>query len=137
MAKALGLLSVLLFVTMVLALMAARKEAIRQIGGEAVALLLLWILFSMLVGWLMGGPDTGTRQILASATSMRHVALSVVIAANTFPDPTPILAPLAAFSALMVPPSLVLTLVCLVANRRQARKAAGGPAGRPPDPASA
>lgn len=120
-AKGLGLASVVLFVTMVVLLMAPRKAAMQQVGGQAAGVLLVLVLLSMLVGWLLGGPETGTRQILASATSMRNVALAMAIAA-TFPDAERVLPALIAFSALMVPPNLVLTIVCLVLAARRARR---------------
>jgi BASS family bile acid:Na+ symporter len=119
-AKVLGLLSVLVFVTMIMLLMAPRKEAMQQIGGQAVVLLLVLVLLSMLVGWLLGGPETATRQVLASATSMRNVALALAIAA-TLPDANAVMPALIAFSALMVPPSLLLMVACLIVNRRRAR----------------
>ena len=119
--KVLGLTSVVVFVTLIVVLMAPRKEAMLQIGGQAIALLFVLILFSMLVGWLLGGPETETRQVLASATSMRNVALALPIAA-TFPDASAVLPALIAFSALMVPPNLLLAIACLIHNRRQARR---------------
>lgn len=128
-AKVLGLVSVLVFVTLIVMLMAVRKEAMHQIGGRAVGLLLVLVLLAMLVGWLLGGPETGTRQVLASDTSMRNVALALAIAA-TLPDASAVLPVLVAFSALMVPPNLLLTIACLVANRRRAHA-------QPPPPPTA
>jgi len=120
-ARALGLISVLLFVALMVMLMGPRKEAIRQIGGGVVGLLMVLVLLAMLVGWLLGGPETATRQVLASATSMRNVALALALAV-TFPDAESVLPVLIAFSALMVPPNLLLTVACLVANRRRERR---------------
>lgn len=133
-AKGLGLVSVVLFVVLLVLLLAPRKAAIQQIGGQAVGLLLLFVLLSMLVGWLLGGPGTGTRQVLASATSMRNVPLALAIAVRTFPDATALLPALIAFSALMLPPNLIFTLACLIHNKRQARRTAASVSTNPHQP---
>lgn len=125
-AKVLGLVSAIAFVTMMVLLLAPRKEAMQQIGGPTVGFLLLFVALSMLAGWLLGGPETVNRQVLASATSMRNVPLALAIAV-TFPDADKVLPALVAFSALMVPPNLLLTIGCLVANKRRARQAEGTP----------
>ncbi len=118
-AKGVGLLSLLSFVAMVVILMAPRKEAMGQIGGQNVVWLLVFIGLAMVVGWLLGGPGRGSRQVLASATSMRNVALALAIAVHTFPESTAVLPPLIAFSALMVPPNLIFTIACLILGRRR------------------
>jgi BASS family bile acid:Na+ symporter len=123
-ARVLGLVSIVVFVVVLVMLMAPRTEAMQQIGGRAVCLLLVLVLLSMLAGWLLGGPERGTRQVLAAATGMRNVALALALAVNTFADTTAVLPALIAFSALMVPPSLLLTIACLVADRRRRATAA-------------
>lgn len=118
-AKWIGLLSLLSFVAMVVILMAPRKEAMAQIGGRNVGWLLVFTGLAMAVGWLLGGPRRGSRQVLASATSMRNVALALAIAVHSFPEATSVLPPLIAFSALMLPPNLIFTLACLIPKRRR------------------
>lgn len=131
-AKAMGLLSAVLFVTLIVALMGPRKEAIQQLSRGAVGVLMLFVGVSMAAGWLLGGPETGTRQVLASATSMRNVALAMAIAVS-FPGADRVLPALIAFSALMVPPNLVFTIVCLVLDRRRRRRhGAAAPAAASP-----
>jgi BASS family bile acid:Na+ symporter len=120
-AKGLGLISAVTFVVLVVMLLAPRNEAMQKIGGQALGLLLLLLLVSMIVGWLLGGPETGTREVLASATSMRNAALALAIGV-TLPNADAVLPALIAFSALMVPPNLILTIVCLIANKRRARR---------------
>ena len=44
------------------------------------------IAFGLLVGYLLGGPDPGNREALASATVSRHPAIALVLASGAFPD---------------------------------------------------
>jgi BASS family bile acid:Na+ symporter len=111
--------AVLFFVALVL-LMGLRKEAMDAVGKEALLYMLLFIVLSMGVGWFMGGPASETRPVLATVTGMRHIALCLLIALSTFPDPG-VLAFLMAFSALMVPPSMVLTVYILIRSRKAGR----------------
>jgi bile acid:Na+ symporter, BASS family len=100
---------------------ALRKAATGEIGGAAVGALVLFIVGSMAVGWLMGGPGRDTRRLLATTSSMRNIVLSLAIVQSTAPG-HPALMPLVAFSLLMVPPNLLLTLYSGVQARRRARK---------------
>ncbi len=99
---------------------AARKSAAGEIGGAAVGAMLLFILGSMVVGWLMGGPGREARQVLATASSMRNAVLCLAIVQSTAPGHA-ILVPLIAFSMLMVPPNMLLTLYSAVQAKRRAR----------------
>ena len=42
-------------------------------------------LISMLVGWLIGGPDPESRRVLATTTSMRSVIVVLYVARYCFP----------------------------------------------------
>ena len=113
-------MSAVLFIVVLVLIMGLRKEAMNAVGKEALLYMLLFIIISMAVGWFMGGPAKETRPVLATVTGMRHVALSLLIALNTFPDPA-VQAPLLAFSALMVPPSMLLTAYMVIRSRKAAR----------------
>jgi BASS family bile acid:Na+ symporter len=91
------------------------------VGKEALLSMLIFIIISMAVGWFMGGPAKETRPLLATVTGMRHVALSLLIALNTFPNPA-VQAPLLAFSALMVPPNMLLTAYMVIRSRKAAQR---------------
>jgi BASS family bile acid:Na+ symporter len=119
--KPCSILSAVLFIVVVVLIMNLRKEAMNAVGKEALLYMLLFIVISMAVGWFMGGPAKETRPVLATVTGMRHIALCLLIALNTFPDPG-VQAPLVAFSALMVPPSMLLTAYMII----RSRKAVGG-----------
>ena len=119
--KLCAILSAVLFVVVLVLFMGQRKEAMNAVGKEALLCMLLFIVISMAVGWFMGGPAKETRPVLATVTGMRHAVLCLIIALNTFPDPA-VQAPLVAFSALMVPPSMLLTAYMVIRSRKAARE---------------
>ena len=118
--KLCAIMSAVCFTVVALLIMGLRKEAMNAVGKEALLYMLLFIIISMAVGWFMGGPAKETRSVLATVTGMRHAALCLLIALNTFPDPA-VQAPLLAFSALMVPPSTLLAAYMVIRSRKAAR----------------
>ena len=119
--KLCAILSVVIFIVVLVRIMGLRKEAMNTVGKEALLYMLLFIIISTAVGWFMGGPAKETRPVLATVTGMRHVALSILLALNAFPDPK-VQAPLLAFSAVMVPPNMLLTVYMVIRSRKAARK---------------
>jgi BASS family bile acid:Na+ symporter len=119
--KPCAIISLVLFIVVLVIIMGLRKEAMNAVGKEALLYMLIFIIISMAVGWFMGGPAQETRPVLATVTGMRHVALSILIALNAFPDQA-VQAPLLAFSALMVPPSMLLTAYMLIRSRKATRE---------------
>jgi BASS family bile acid:Na+ symporter len=119
--KPCAIISLVLFIVVLVLIMGLRKEAMNAVGKEALLYMLIFIIISMAVGWFMGGPAKDTRPVLATVTGMRHVALSILIALNAFPDQA-VQAPLLAFSALMVPPSMLLTGYMLIRSRKATRE---------------
>ena len=95
------------FVAVVVLLLSWRAEAASELTRVDLAAMLTFILAAMGLGWLMGGPDTGARNVLATATSMRNAALALAIAVNSFPDRRADLA-IIVFSGLMIPPNALL-----------------------------
>jgi BASS family bile acid:Na+ symporter len=83
--------------------------------------MLILILVSMLIGWVLGGPDKNDRRVLATGTSMRNAAICLLIAQKSFPD-TGVDVVVIAFSALMVPPNMLFTLYEIIKNKRYAQK---------------
>lgn len=116
--KLLGLASLVLFIAVTLLIRGERKEAMNAIGKEALLCMLLFIVLSMVAGWLMAGRPKEARPVLATVTSMRNVALGLLLAFRTFPDPA-VQTSLVAFSALMVPPNMLLTLYWALRNRKK------------------
>jgi BASS family bile acid:Na+ symporter len=118
--KLCAIMSLVLFIVVLVIIMRLRKEAMNAVGNEALLYMFIFIVISMAVGWFMGGPAKETRPVLATVTGMRHVALCLLIALNTFPDPA-VQTPLVAFSALMVPPNTLLTAYMVIRSRKAAR----------------
>jgi BASS family bile acid:Na+ symporter len=84
-----------------------QSRATRRMGVRTLAAMVCLIAGSMILGWLMGGPKHENRRILASATSMRNVALCAAIALRSFPG-TDVDIALVAFSSMMVTPASTL-----------------------------
>ena len=119
--KLCSIMSVVVFVIVLMLFMDLRKEAMKSIGITGLLCMLSFEIISMVVGWFMGGPAEETRPVLATVTGMRHVGLSLLIALNTFSNPA-VNACLLAFSALMVPPSMLLTAYMVIESRKAARR---------------
>ena len=99
--------------------MGMKSAATRAIGVPALVAMLLLVLGGMLAGWLLGGPETGNRRVLATSTGMGNAMVALLVALTSFPDSDVDLAVLA-FSALMVPPNLVFTVYQDIRARRRA-----------------
>ena len=56
------------------------------IGEGTVLLILVVIVFGLLFGELLGGPDRSVRGALASATVSRHPAIALLLASGAFPQ---------------------------------------------------
>ena len=112
-----ALIGAIAFIVATLLIMGERKEAMNAVGKEGILAMLALILSSMAAGWLMGGPARETRPVLATVTGMRNVALCLLVGLETFPGPA-VQTPLVAFSALMVPPNMLLTAFILIRKRK-------------------
>lgn len=117
--KPMNLISFISFVMATLLSMSIKGEATRTIGVAGVAAMLILILGSMVIGWWLGGPEKGKRFVLASTTSMRNVALCLMIAIGSFPERTVDVAVLA-FFALAVPLNMLFAIYRTIKRRRQA-----------------
>jgi len=95
------------FLAWVILVTAEQSRAVRQLGVPTLAAMVSLIIGSMIIGWLLGGPQRENRRILATGTSMRNVGLCAVIAIESFPG-TKVDIALVAFSALMVTPNSFL-----------------------------
>jgi BASS family bile acid:Na+ symporter len=84
--KPLSLFSTAMFIVATILSMAVKREAIGTIGGTGVAAMYIFVLVSMGLGWLMGGPGRGKRKVLTTTTSIRFVALCLLIAITLFPE---------------------------------------------------
>jgi predicted Na+-dependent transporter len=88
-----------------------RRQAFNAIrGGGTVLAMFLLLLVSMLIGWLIGGPDRETRRILATSTGMRSVIVVLYMARYCFPSSNVFMVPIV-YLSLMVPTNLLFHLV--------------------------
>jgi BASS family bile acid:Na+ symporter len=122
-ARLLGLVALVAFVTFMVVTGKGRKAAAGEIGMAAVGAMLLFIALSMIIGWVLGGRDRESRQILATSTSMRNAALCMAIVERSAPGHA-VLVPLIAFSLLMVPTNMLFTVYRKIRSKREAGKSA-------------
>ena len=97
----------------------ARREALYAIaGGGTILALFLLLVISMLIGWLMGGPDDESRRVLATSTGMRSVIVVLYIARYCVPGTHVYMVPIV-YLSLMVPINLLFYLAYAVWHRRR------------------
>ena len=88
----------------------ARREALFAIAGHGTILAMFSLLIiSMLIGWIIGGPDNESRRVLATATGMRSVIVVLYIARYCFPGTNIYMIPIV-YLSLMVPANLLFHL---------------------------
>ena len=63
------------------------QTLISVIGTGALLAFALLIVGSLAIGWLLGGPETGTRPVLGLGTAQRNVSAALVVGAANFDDP--------------------------------------------------
>jgi BASS family bile acid:Na+ symporter len=106
----LGVLATIVFLFLMWETRLVRRQALNEIrGGGTVLAMLLLLLLSMLIGWLIGGPDRETRRILATSTGMRSVIVVLYIARYCFPGTNVYMVPIV-YLSLMVPTNLLFHL---------------------------
>ncbi len=123
-AKPFSLIGTVCFIAVIVLTMSARKEAQAAAGSQTQGVMLLFIIIVMLIGWFMGGPKKGNREVLATASSMRNIALCMAIVLTSFPD-RGVEAPLIAFVALMIPVNMVFTVGGSIIDKIRAKRQKG------------
>ena len=82
----LGVLATIVFAFFMWETRLVRRKPLLTIRGRGTILaLLLLLLLSMLIGWLIGGPDLESRRVMATATGMRNVVMVLYVARYCFP----------------------------------------------------
>jgi bile acid:Na+ symporter, BASS family len=76
----LALLIVLLLVTNI-------QNVIGLFGTRGILASILFLLSGAGIGWFLGGPDPGTKGVLALATAQRNIAAALVVGGQNFDDP--------------------------------------------------
>ncbi|MFC3959305.1 bile acid:sodium symporter family protein [Halovivax cerinus] len=93
-------LSTVLLVGLVALLTVAYAGEMRQLVGTGTPLVSLVVIgASILLGYALGGPATGAREVLATTTASRNVAIALLVATTSFSDPG-VLAMIVAFGLL-------------------------------------
>jgi BASS family bile acid:Na+ symporter len=110
-----SLISTLAFIGAMIKALNVTTWAKAEVGTLVLAAIVIFILISMLIGWLLGGPREFTRAILATSSSMRNIALALAIALRSFD--AAVLPPLVAFMAVMVPANLLFMLILKVVGK--------------------
>ncbi len=106
----LEILATVVFVFLMWETRLARREAFNAIRGRGTILaMLLLLLLSMLIGWLIGGPDGESRRVLATSTSMRSVIVVLYVARYCFPGTNVYMVPIV-YISLMVPANMLFHL---------------------------
>ncbi len=106
----LEILATVVFVFLMWETRLARREAFDAIRGRGTILaMLLLLILSMLIGWLIGGPDPESRRVLATSTGMRSVIVVLYVARYCFPGTNVYMVPIV-YLSLMVPANLLFYL---------------------------
>ncbi len=106
----LGILASIVFSFLMWETRLMRRQAFDAIRGRGTVLALaLLLLLSMLIGWLIGGPDPESRRVLATSTSMRSVIVVLYVARYCFPGTNVYMVPIV-YLSLMVPANMLFHL---------------------------
>lgn len=106
----LDILATVVFVFLMWETRLVRRAALVAIAGrETILAIFLLLVLSMLIGWLIGGPDPDSRRVLATATGMRSVIVVLYVARYCFPGTNVHMVPIV-YLSLMVPINLLFNL---------------------------
>jgi predicted Na+-dependent transporter len=75
-----------LLIFIALSMAVSRQPLANLYGSDALVASILLVVVSLMLGWLVGGPDPKARKNLAMGTSLRNVGLSLLFAWVFFPD---------------------------------------------------
>src|SRR5688572_20143024 len=82
-----GISSLSLILLAVLIIATNIKNVLAVFGTRGILAALLFIAVGLGVGWLLGGPGTDTRRVLALGTAQRNIAAGLVVGGQSFSDP--------------------------------------------------
>ena len=67
---------------------AANIDKVLQVfGTRGILAGILFIALGLGTGWLLGGPDIGTKRVVALGTGQRNIAAALVVGSQSFSDP--------------------------------------------------
>jgi predicted Na+-dependent transporter len=79
--------SVCLIVVIVAVVALYRESLLSAVGEGAIGACLLFLALSMAAGYLLGGPEVGSRRVLALGTGQRNIEAVLLIASTSVADP--------------------------------------------------
>lgn len=75
-------------ILLVLLITAANIDKVLQVfGTRGILAGLLFITLGFAIGWLLGGPGSDTKRVLALGTGQRNIAAALVVGTESFRDP--------------------------------------------------
>ena len=82
-----GISSLSLVVLIVLLLVTNIKNVISLFGTRGILASILFLVVGFGIGWLLGGPRSNTKSVMALGTSQRNIAAALVVGGQNFTDP--------------------------------------------------
>ncbi len=79
--------SVCLVVAIVAVVTLYRESLVSAVGEGAIGACMLFLALSMATGYLLGGPDVGTRRVLALGSGQRNIEAVLLVASTSVADP--------------------------------------------------
>jgi BASS family bile acid:Na+ symporter len=76
-----------LILLVVLITIANVNNVVAVFGTGGILAGILFIASGFVVGWLLGGPESSTRRVLALGTAQRNIAAALVVGSQSFSDP--------------------------------------------------
>jgi BASS family bile acid:Na+ symporter len=76
-----------LILLVVLITIANVSNVVAVFGTRGILAGILFIATGFVVGWFLGGPEVGTRRVLALGTAQRNIAAALVVGSQSFTDP--------------------------------------------------
>jgi BASS family bile acid:Na+ symporter len=76
-----------LIMLVVLITLANVNNVVAVFGTRGILAGILFIASGFVVGWLLGGPESSTRRVLALGTAQRNIAAALVVGSQSFSDP--------------------------------------------------
>jgi BASS family bile acid:Na+ symporter len=76
-----------LILLVVLITIANVNNVVAVFGTGGILAGILFIASGFVIGWLLGGPESSTRRVLALGTAQRNIAAALVVGSQSFSDP--------------------------------------------------
>jgi BASS family bile acid:Na+ symporter len=64
-----------------------RESLVGAVGEGAIAACLLFLALTMAAGYLLGGPEVGSRRVLALGSGQRNIEAVLLVASTSVGDP--------------------------------------------------